>query len=537
MPDSDRQTTVVREYMLVIRRRAWIVVASSVVAVAVSLAISVAKTPMYVSTATLVFQKQSDISSAIAGTTYVAPIDIERELKTSAKLMTGRTMAEAAQEQLETDAPGQSAAGVIVAATAVEDTNALTIDATSADPDRAAAVANAFAFAFMSYKQDLTVEQLKSAKKAVQSKLNTFNTDVEKADPSYAQLTSMLQDIVVLEETATSNYRVAEPAASATAPYTPRPVRDAILAAVIGLIAGIAVAFLAEQLDVRVREQDELTRVLGLPILGRLPRSSREASKESSGLIVEREPDGRTAEAMRILRGNLDFTAIDTKLRAILVTSATQAEGKTTTLCNLAVTLALTGKRVAVVDADLRRPRVHQFFNLTNRGGLSNVAAEQVALEDAVQRYTLQPAPTQTAGNRSASVPDAVEPILILTAGPLPPNPNEIVTSERMGQILNAITARVDVVLVDSPPFLAVGDAAAVARRVDGLLLVLRMGQVTRPILRDANDFLRPLPCKRLGVVLTNASVEGAPYRYRASREAASDADVPSPIPEPLARS
>jgi non-specific protein-tyrosine kinase len=215
--------------------------------------------------------------------------------------------------------------------------------------------------------------------------------------------------------------------------------------------------------------------------------------------------------------------AVDGEVRSILVTSCTQAEGKTSTVCNLAVTLVRAGKKVVVVEADLRRPKVHSYFGVRNDRGLSSVIAGQCALDDALQevRVAAPGLELEAADARAAaSTSSAGQRLWLLTSGPLPPNPGEIVSSARMSNIIDQLSGRADVVLVDSPPFLVVGETGPLASKVDGILIVMKLGHVTRQMVRDAVEFLRPLPCRKLGIVVTNAPVEGGSYRYRYQQQA-----------------
>jgi polysaccharide biosynthesis transport protein len=516
MDFDEQHNSVVRDYLLAIKRRWWLVAIALVVGLGAALAYSSLRTPMYSSTATLTYQKQTDVSSALSGLTYTPTLDIDRELKTSADLLTGNTMKGRVREALAQQGKWAGSSTTVTAAP-VADSNALGITATSPNAQMAAVVANAYADVFVASRLGLMLDQFTQAQKIIQAKLSRYVTPQSRQDAGYYQLATRLQDLRVMQALATGNYRLAEPATAATKPFAPKPVRDALLGLVIGLIGGVVAVFLAEQLDVRVRSQDEISKTLRLPIVGRLPRPSRDASREP-GLAVLREPDGQSAEAFRILRGNLDYVAVDTDMQSFLVTSSALGEGKTTTACSLAVTLVRTGKRVVLVDADLRRSCVHRQFELPNRIGLTSVAAEHATLQEALQTVELSGV-VDAGGRKAASAAERPPTLRILTAGPLPPNPNEIVASERMAAIIKELESDSDLVIVDSPPFMAVGDAGALADKVDGILLVMRLGRVTRSSLRYASEFVNPLPCRKLGIAVTNVQHEGAGYRYEYRRD------------------
>lgn len=214
-------------------------------------------------------------------------------------------------------------------------------------------------------------------------------------------------------------------------------------------------------------------------------------------LITISNPRSPVAEAFRTLRTNLEFSSLDKSLRTILVTSAGAEEGKSTTLANLAVTIAQSGKRVILVDADLRRPTQHQIFGLKSTPGLTDMVRDDALVANP---------PTQDSG---------VQNLKILTSGQQPPNPAEILGSKRLGEILDALLASSDMVLFDAPPVLAVTDAAVLASRVDGVLLVVSAGKTKRENARQAQTQLEKINARLIGAILNNASPDSnAQYYY-----------------------
>jgi non-specific protein-tyrosine kinase len=214
-------------------------------------------------------------------------------------------------------------------------------------------------------------------------------------------------------------------------------------------------------------------------------------------LITISNPRSPIAEAYRTLRTNLEFSNLDKGLRTLLVTSAGAEEGKSTTLANLAVTIAQSGKRVILVDADLRRPTLHQVFGLKNSAGLSDMVRDDTILANP---------PTQ-----ETSVPN----LRVLTSGQLPPNPAEILGSKRMSEIVAALLERADMVLFDAPPVLAVTDAAVLSSKVDGVLLVVSAGKTKRENARKAQAQLEKINAHIIGAVLNNTKADaGTQYYY-----------------------
>jgi len=525
VPDEPRVQSL-RDYLAVISRRRWYVVGAIIAALVVSLGYSYTRTPQYRATAQLTYQKQADALAMIFGSTsYFSTLDVQTELQTSAELFGTQEMARRAS--LELGQPISSTLQRNVSATVVPSTNVLQIHVVSADPQQAAQVANAYARSFVSWKRSLAVDQIRQAEDGVLKKLQRYTLPRDAANPGYVALQGRLQDLRVVEGMVTGNYSVAAEATVPTSPFSPSHKRDAILGLLAGLLVGIGLAFVADQLDTRVHSQDELSEALQLPVLGRIPPLTRKKDVARSELLVTvGDPSGIAAEAFRMLRGNLDFVNVDGDVRSILVTSCSEGEGKTSTVSNLAVTLVRAGKRVILLEADLRRPKLHRYFEVPAAPGLSDVVAGRVPLADALRSVPLQPVDAPQALETAAI---GMGELVLLTAGTLPPNPGEIVTSRRMRSLVEELERSADIVLVDSPPFFAVGDAVALADKVDGLLLVVRMEHVTKVMLKDAATLLRSLPCRRLGIAATNFGAAGTPYHYRYQTEGEAEA---APRPE-----
>jgi capsular exopolysaccharide synthesis family protein len=202
-------------------------------------------------------------------------------------------------------------------------------------------------------------------------------------------------------------------------------------------------------------------------------------------IITHENPKSPVSEAYRALRTNIQFSAIDEELRVIMVTSAGPGEGKSTTINNLAVAYAQSDKKVLLIDADLRKPTLHSTFNVTNRWGLTNLLTNQVGLEEVVHQ-------TEIAN------------LDILTSGPIPPNPSEILASKRLVTLLEELKKRYDLIFIDTPPAIAVTDAQIVSTKCDGVILVVDSGKVKRDIAMKAKANLEHVKARMLGVVLNN---------------------------------
>lgn len=213
-------------------------------------------------------------------------------------------------------------------------------------------------------------------------------------------------------------------------------------------------------------------------------------------LITISDPRSPVAEAYRSLRTNLEFSNLDKSLRSLLVTSAGADEGKSTTLANLAVTMAQAGKPVILIDCDLRRPSQHQIFNLKNSVGISDMVRDETALANPPLQDT------------------AVPNLKVLTSGQLPPNPSEVLGSRRMEEIIAALLTRADILLFDAPPVIAVTDAAVLSSKVDGVLLIVSAGKTKRENAKKAQQLLEKVNARVVGAVLNNVKFDSSMQSY-----------------------
>ncbi|MBI1801212.1 MAG: CpsD/CapB family tyrosine-protein kinase [Chloroflexi bacterium] len=219
-------------------------------------------------------------------------------------------------------------------------------------------------------------------------------------------------------------------------------------------------------------------------------------NNRTSALITLSNPRSPISEAYRALRTNIEFSTFDKKLRTLVVTSPSPEEGKSTTLANLAVTMAQSGKQVILVDCDLRKPSQHLVFGARNDRGLTSLMIPDAPLD----KPPLQPT--------------AQEGLMLLTAGPLPPNPSEMLGSKRMDEIIAVLSERADIVIFDAPPILAVTDAAVLATRVDGVLLVINAGRTKRDHMQRAHALLSKVNARLIGAVLNNVKFDQSLHKY-----------------------
>lgn len=285
---------------------------------------------------------------------------------------------------------------------------------------------------------------------------------------------------------------VTRPATLEPAPVSPKPARNLALGLILGLILGFGAALLRDVLDKSVKSQGDLKTVTDRTILGGI---AFDADASSHPLIVQVDPRSQRAEAFRSLRTNLQFINVANPPKSIVVTSSLPGEGKSTTTANLAISLAETGLKVVVIEGDLRRPRLLDYLGFEGSVGLTDVLVGRVEVDDVLQ-------PFGRTGLR------------LLGAGPIPPNPSELLGSANMEQLIEDLTERFDYVLIDAPPLLPVTDAAVLSTIVDGALVVVGAGVAQREHVRRALESLEAVNGLVLGLILNRVRAKelGAGY-------------------------
>jgi receptor protein-tyrosine kinase len=306
----------------------------------------------------------------------------------------------------------------------------------------------------------------------------------------------------------------------------PRPTKYGFLGLGLGLVLGIGLALLRDAFDTRLRTPDQISGVMGLPLLARVPPPSRQLQRDHR-LAMIAEPTSHSADAYRRLRMNLEFATVGKPSQVIMFASALAKEGKSTTLGNLAVASALAGKSVALVDLDLRRPSLSRFFRLDDsEPGLTAVVLGHAELEDALLRIPLESLSRNTpehfpmpqangrgaAANRSRV--STTGSLVVLPSGILPPDPGDFVGLEGVGRVIAALRERVDLVLLDVPPLLAVGDGLTISGLADALVVVIRSENARRKITAELAAVLSRMRIEELGYVLCGAGGGDAPSYY-----------------------
>jgi capsular exopolysaccharide synthesis family protein len=498
MADLNTEEPSLRGYLQVLRRRYYWIVACVVLLGAAAASYALVQPKQYTATAQLLVQPtQANIPSA--GTQQViSPTDVQTELQ----LLTTAPVKEKVRHLLGSE-PN-------ISTSQVGQTNVIAVAATSKSPTLAAKIANSYANAFVTYQQAVTNTNLASAEQQLQSQISALDAQVASlgdAPSATAQVNSLLSQETVLKETLAAlqvngavsggGVQVVTPAKPPTSPSSPKPLKDALIAAIIGLLIGGALALLAEHLDDAVYSKEEASRLArGAPVLGMIPKINSWKRRSDAVLATVDSQNSSVAEAFRSVRTSLQFAGHDGNMKTILVTSPSAGEGKTSTIANLGIVLAQADQRVVIVSCDLRRPRLGQFYDHSESPGFTTVILGKSSLGDALK-------PVEGVGS-----------LFFLGSGDVPPNPTELLASGGAREIFSKLRQAFDVVLLDSPPLLPVTDAVILARMADATLLVVAAGETKRSHVEEASELLAQVDATRVGVILNEVEVGGR-YGYR----------------------
>ena len=519
MTEEKGENRTLQDYVSVLRRRKWVIILALLVVPAAAILFSLRQEALYSASAQVLMSRQ-DLAAVLTNTQSNLQTLPDREAATQADVAhTPRVAKEVLAALKLTDRTPED----LLRATGVTpslSSDIITFSATDPVPATAVKIATQFAITFTAYRSELDTAALKKARKEVLTRLANLRASGEAKSSFYTTLQGKEQQLSTLEALQTSNATVLRVADKAVK-VQPKPSRNGVLGVVLGLVLGIGLAFLLDALDTRVRTADEIRDRLGLPLLARLPEPPRDLRAESR-LAMVAEPHSVYSEAFRILATNLDFVNLEWGARSIMITSSVQGEGKSTTIANLAVALARTGRRVALVDLDLRRPKLDRFFKIEERPGLTHVALGRVSLDEALVTFTDIGVADDEADDFSLpTLRDSRgrEPqqgsLMVLPSGAIPPNPGEFVSSRALGEILDELRERADIVLIDSPPLLQVSDTMTLSAKVDAVIVVTRFSMIRRPMLKELHRVLETCPAGKLGFVLTGAEMEeGYGYGY-----------------------
>jgi succinoglycan biosynthesis transport protein ExoP len=487
--DTEQTNLSVEQVLGVLRRRVlWILVCIALVGGAVY-GFSKHQIKMYTATASLVFNN-NQLSQEVAGLQAVGNNNQQSQQDTNVKLVqlgdvarkTARSLGNGLTEKKVRSNLSVSPQG---------DTSVVNVSAASTDPSLAAAMANTYANEFVTEQQNSNHKYYASALALVNKQLAALSPK-ERIGTAGLALQDRAQSLSTLAELRNGNVQIAQEATAPTSPSSPKTSRNTALGIFLGLLLGLGVAFLLERLDRRIREPKDLEKVYGLPLLGVVPESSalsRTARRRGSqGALPASE-----AEAFHLIRAHLRYFNVDRELRTLLVGSAAPGDGKTTVARHLASAAARMGSRVLLLEGDLRRPTIARQLDLPSGPGIADVLIGSVALGEAIQSVDLESPSGQSGSVRALDV--------LVAGAALPPNPGELIESHAMERLLEQAKSTYDLIVIDTPPLTAVSDAFPLLRKVDGVVIVGRVGRNRRDVAERLHETLTGAGAPLLGVI------------------------------------
>lgn len=436
-----------RDYVRLLRRRWRLIAVCALVSLAAAVGVTLTSTKEYTAKAQL-FVSAQDSSGGGISTAYTGNLFTQQRVKSYVSVITSMRTAGLVRADLGLPETPEQIAGKITASAPL-DTVLLNVSVKDPDPVRARDIANSVGKVFPGL-----VDQIEQ--------------------PSAGGASPVRVSLV-------------QPAVTPEAPTSPRPKLNLALGLLVGLAAGVGASVLRETLDTSIKGPDEAHDLVGAPVLGAIGYDPEAPRKP---LVVVTEPSSVRSEAFRQLRTNLQFVDIEHPLRSVVVTSSVPGEGKSTTTCNLAVTLSQAGLKVILVEGDLRRPRLADYMGVEGAVGLTSVLLGRSTLDDTLQPW----------GDGSLHV---------LASGPLPPNPSELLGSQGMQDLLRELERRADIILIDAPPLLPVTDAAILGTLTSGLVMLVRSNVTRREQLARAVATVHAVGATLLGSVLNMVPTKG----------------------------
>lgn len=484
------QEGIIEQALRIVRRHKWIVLQATIIVPILALLFSLSQEDKYEATATLLFRQPPVALAESSGV-----IDPTREAATNGQLVALPVVADQAEKDLEGVSASEILGSITVSPSSEADTAMIT--ATTDEPQLAADMANAYANAYISFRRRADRAQVQDAINLAETTYAELSPE-QQAGPEGQALNKQLDQLRLTQALQTGGAELVQPAEASSTPVSSHLIRNVVLGIILGALLGFGLAALLERIDRRVRSTDEMEDVYGLPILGRIPRSRRLAGRKPEGMGTQTQE----GEAFRVLRSNLRFFHVEGGLRSVLVVSPEEGDGKSTVARGLATTMAEMGDHVVLVEGDLRKGGEFRQVNGRPADGLSNVLAG-TSLERVVIDVPL-PVPNMT----------ETREISVLPSGPAPPNPSELLESQRMRDVLAELQDGFRFVIIDSPALGAVSDALALVPSVSAIVVVGGLGKTTRDAARELRKQFSLLDKDPIGVIVNFAEPERAKYSH-----------------------
>jgi capsular exopolysaccharide synthesis family protein len=510
------ETLQIRDYLAVVKLRKWLILAVTVAVMGVALFFSFQQTPIYVSEAQVLVQP-------VVLNPEAPTLGETLNLETESQIAASTQVAQLAATNLGQENPALLLKGLSV--DVQPDTEILVFTYAHPAQEEARVRAQAFADAYLQNRIEAAQNRIKAADELAQDRITILREQLKQAEDRLAadptneafidrvrQLDAFIYQQTLLAAANPANLNVGYvlfPADLPTSPASPNHKSTGAIALIAGLALGVGLAFLRERLDDRIGGRSDLEANVDAAVLAVVPRVTKWRKLEQSYLVTEAEPHSVASEAFRTLRTGLLFAASQREIKSVMVTSSHASEGKTATAANLAIVLAQAGKRVILMSADLRKPRLNSFFGVPAGKGLTNVLAGECRATEALVPVSV-----------------AASNLRLMPSGPIPGNPAELLGSEAMKRLIADVREAADFVLIDVAPILAVADAMTMAPMADAVLFVADASRTTGAAVQQARQQLDQVDARVIGAVLNNLdpsksrSYSARPYlHYRHVKE------------------
>ncbi|MGH2940669.1 MAG: polysaccharide biosynthesis tyrosine autokinase [Solirubrobacterales bacterium] len=483
--------SALREFARVLKRRRLVVIICLLLVPAAALVWSLSQEKEYESTSALLFRTAA-LDQSLPGSSLLSNSeDPTRAAETNVNLVSLGKISERTANAV--DEPGVTAAYVAdsVSVSLKGESEIADVNVTTTDPDLSAKIANAFAGAYVTFSKEADRNRVLAAQTQVEERINVL-TPEERQSEEGRELEQQARQLGVLASLQTGDAEVVQQATPNTSPVAPQTKRNVALGVALGLLVGIGLAFLLDQIDTRIKDDSVIEQIYDLPILARVPQVPDFEPTEGDPTKLPIP----LAESFQMLNANLRYFNFHRKLDSVLVTSTAPQEGKSSVAWGLALTAARSGKLVLLIESDLRQPTLSKRLRETPKSGLSLILAGIDSLEDAIV---------------SVPVGEGTPDLKVLPAGPIPPNPTALLESPVLAALLEEARAQYDFVIIDAPPIL-VADSIPLMPQVSGVVVVSRLKTTRIEAAQEMRELLTHVGATPLGIVVNGSAVPREGY-------------------------